>query len=150
MACTCDAHSVRETRPSTLKRVGAGTAFGANGAVDPISVRQARPSESMPVTDAGITSSPCAEPRNGNEPTAIAPVPARDTGSSFSMPARMRSTSPAGTRAATPEVTNPDPSVSQAKPSGESESTRSAGGSTSRVRATSPAAMEVAVIAGYP
>ena len=80
----------------------------------------------------------------------MAPVPACDTGSSLSMPARTRSTSPARDRAATPEVTNPDLSVSQAKPSGESESSRSPGGSTSRVRATRPAAIDVAVIAVCP
>ena len=150
MVCTCDAHSVRDTRPSTLKRVGAGTALGAKGAVDPMSVRHARPSASRPVTVAGITSSPWAAPRNGNELTAIAPVPGRDTGSSSSMPASTRSTSPARTRAAIPDVTNPDPSASHANPSGESESSSSPGGSTSRVRATRPAAMDVAVIAVCP
>ena len=150
MACTCDAHSARETRPSTLNRAGGVVALVGDGDVDPISVRHARPSASTPVTEAGIISSPAAAPRNGSALTAIAPVPARATGSSTSMPARTRSTSPARTRDATPDVTNPDPSVSHAKPLGENESSRSPGPSTARVRATRPEAMEVAVIGASP
>ena len=121
-------HEPGRQRPG---RARAAAAAGAPTSDGPVSVRHAWPVRVRPMTTAGTISSASPSSEKPGAPTASGPDPGRRTVSSDSMAASSAATSAAASssrpgprrtriRAATPDVTRPAPSCSQAKPSGSS------------------------------